>query len=145
MGTTTQPTIRTPGEGRTIAVVGDVYRFLVTGEETNGKYAMWEAIPANPKDAIDRCDRDQCTPMMCAKSPFDQTAARSQSSGPARDRLESLSYRSISPITTSSEPTIAGMSAIRQPAHKGPVTDRLQNDELLARARRGLLESFPTR
>ena len=38
------PTIRTPAKGRTIAVVGDVYRFLATGEETNGKYAMWEAI-----------------------------------------------------------------------------------------------------
>ncbi len=33
-----------PGEGRTIAVVGDVYRFLATGEDTNGKYALWEAI-----------------------------------------------------------------------------------------------------
>lgn len=39
-----QPIIRTPGEGRTIAVVGDVYRFLATGEDTNGKYAMWEAV-----------------------------------------------------------------------------------------------------
>src|SRR5206468_4291511 len=39
-----KPTIRTPGEGRTVAVVGDVYRFLATGEETNGKYALWEAI-----------------------------------------------------------------------------------------------------
>jgi quercetin dioxygenase-like cupin family protein len=29
---------------RTIAVVGDVYRFLATGEETNGAYAIWEAI-----------------------------------------------------------------------------------------------------
>src|SRR5947207_5657012 len=36
--------VRQPGEGRTIAVVGDVYRFLATGEETNGKYALWEAI-----------------------------------------------------------------------------------------------------
>jgi quercetin dioxygenase-like cupin family protein len=27
-----------------VAVVGDVYRFLATGEDTNGKYAMWEAI-----------------------------------------------------------------------------------------------------
>jgi len=33
-----------PGQGRTIAVVGDVYRFLATGNDTNGKYAMWEAI-----------------------------------------------------------------------------------------------------
>ena len=38
------PTLRTPGEGRTIGVVGDVYRFLAVGEETNGAYALWEAI-----------------------------------------------------------------------------------------------------
>ena len=38
------PTIRTLAEGRTIAVVGDVYRFLATGDDTNGKYALWEAI-----------------------------------------------------------------------------------------------------
>src|SRR6476660_569213 len=38
------PVLRKPGEGRTVAVVGDVYRFLATGEDTNGKYAMWEAI-----------------------------------------------------------------------------------------------------
>ena len=37
-------TLNTPGQGRTIAVVGDVYRFLTTGNDTNGKYAMWEAI-----------------------------------------------------------------------------------------------------
>ena len=40
----TKPTLRTPAEGRTIAVVGDVYRFLATGEDTNDKYALWEAI-----------------------------------------------------------------------------------------------------
>src|SRR5262245_34297832 len=39
-----QAVIRKLGEGRTIAVVGDVYRFLATGEETNGKYALWEAV-----------------------------------------------------------------------------------------------------
>ena len=33
-----------PGDGRTIAIVGDVYRFLATGEETAGRYALWEAI-----------------------------------------------------------------------------------------------------
>ena len=38
------PTIRTPTEGRTIALVGDVYRFLATSEDTNGKYALFEAI-----------------------------------------------------------------------------------------------------
>ena len=39
-----KPTINIPPQGRTIAVVGDVYRFLATGEDTNGKYARWEAI-----------------------------------------------------------------------------------------------------
>ncbi len=41
---TQQPTLRTSAAGRTIAVVGDVYRFLATGDDTNGKYAIWEAI-----------------------------------------------------------------------------------------------------
>jgi quercetin dioxygenase-like cupin family protein len=41
---TNLPLIRQPNEGRTIAVVGDVYRFLAIGDDTNGKYAMWEAI-----------------------------------------------------------------------------------------------------
>lgn len=36
------PLLRSPDQGLTVAVVGDVYRFLATGEETNGKYAMWE-------------------------------------------------------------------------------------------------------
>ena len=38
-----QPTLRTPTEGRTIAAVGDLYRFLATGDDTNGKYALLEA------------------------------------------------------------------------------------------------------
>ena len=38
------PTVREPGEGKTIAVVGDVYRFLATGDETDGRYAMFEAV-----------------------------------------------------------------------------------------------------
>jgi quercetin dioxygenase-like cupin family protein len=44
MTTNNTPTIRKPNEGRTIAVVGDVYRFMATSDDTNGKYAMWEAI-----------------------------------------------------------------------------------------------------
>ena len=44
MSMTHLPTFRKRTEGRTIAVVGDVYRFLATGEDTNNKYAMWEAI-----------------------------------------------------------------------------------------------------
>ena len=39
-----KPTINTPPKGRTVAVVADVYRFLATGEDTNGRYALWEAI-----------------------------------------------------------------------------------------------------
>jgi quercetin dioxygenase-like cupin family protein len=39
-----QAIISKPGDGRTIAVVGDVYRFLATGEETQGRYAIWEAL-----------------------------------------------------------------------------------------------------
>jgi quercetin dioxygenase-like cupin family protein len=39
-----KPTIRPIGQGRTIAVVGDVYRFLATGEDTNGKYALFDAL-----------------------------------------------------------------------------------------------------
>ncbi len=38
------PTVREPGEGKAFAVVGDVYRFLATGEETDGRYAMFEAV-----------------------------------------------------------------------------------------------------
>ena len=38
------PIARGPGEGRTIVVVGDIYRFLATGDETDGKYALWESI-----------------------------------------------------------------------------------------------------
>src|SRR6266403_6086490 len=38
------PTLRNPTEGRTVVVVGDVYRFLATGDDTNGKYALCEAI-----------------------------------------------------------------------------------------------------
>src|SRR5436309_12955657 len=40
----TEAIIKQRGEGRTIAVVGNVHRFLATGEDTNGKYALWEAI-----------------------------------------------------------------------------------------------------
>lgn len=38
-----QATIRPDGQGRRIAVVGDDYRILATGEETGGAYAMIDA------------------------------------------------------------------------------------------------------
>lgn len=31
------------GEGSSIAVVGDIYRFLASGEDTDGRYALWHA------------------------------------------------------------------------------------------------------
>lgn len=40
---TRKPTFKASEQGQTVAVVGDVYRFLATGEETGGKYAMFEA------------------------------------------------------------------------------------------------------
>src|SRR5262249_10884731 len=36
--------LRRPDEGRTIAIVGDIYRFLAVGEDTDGRYALWEAV-----------------------------------------------------------------------------------------------------
>ncbi len=44
MTTTRSVTLRTPGVGQSLGVVGDIYRFLATSDDTNGKYAMWEAI-----------------------------------------------------------------------------------------------------
>jgi len=35
----TRAVIRNPGAGRCVAVFGDVYRFLATGKETDGKYS----------------------------------------------------------------------------------------------------------
>ncbi len=35
--------VRTAGAGRRVAVVGDVYRFLANGKETDGKYALIDA------------------------------------------------------------------------------------------------------
>jgi len=37
-------TLRSSTDGRMIAVVGDIYRFLATGDDTDGKYATWEAL-----------------------------------------------------------------------------------------------------
>jgi quercetin dioxygenase-like cupin family protein len=39
-----KPIIRTPQQGYTVSLVGDVYRFVATGEDTNGKFALIEAI-----------------------------------------------------------------------------------------------------
>lgn len=44
MSGTYSATIRKPAEGRRIGVVGDIYRFLATGEETGGRYATFEAM-----------------------------------------------------------------------------------------------------
>ena len=46
------PTVRIPGQGRTIAVVGDVYRFLATALQRTDDEAVREASTqiAVPKD-----------------------------------------------------------------------------------------------
>ena len=36
--------VNQPGQGQSVAVVGDVYRFLATSEQTGGRYAIWEAL-----------------------------------------------------------------------------------------------------
>lgn len=46
MSMTHPPTVRQPNEGRRVGIIGDVYRFLAVGEETDGKYALFEAIVA---------------------------------------------------------------------------------------------------
>jgi quercetin dioxygenase-like cupin family protein len=40
------PLWKEPSVGRTLGIVGDVYRFLVTGNESDGEYALFEAIVA---------------------------------------------------------------------------------------------------
>jgi quercetin dioxygenase-like cupin family protein len=37
-----QATVKRPTEGHTLAFVGGIYRFIVTGLETQGKLAQWE-------------------------------------------------------------------------------------------------------
>ncbi len=43
MSTTAQTVCLPPGEGPAFSAVGDVYRFLATGEQTGGAYALCEA------------------------------------------------------------------------------------------------------
>lgn len=39
-----QPVLRTPENARTIGVMGDLYRFVLTGEETGGRLCVIDAI-----------------------------------------------------------------------------------------------------
>lgn len=43
MSDSEQVMIKSATEGRTIGIVGDIYRFLATSDETNGRYSMFEA------------------------------------------------------------------------------------------------------
>ncbi|MGC1275660.1 MAG: cupin domain-containing protein [Planctomycetaceae bacterium] len=45
VATRAEPNLRLtlPGEGRTLAVVGDLYRFLAVSEDTGGRYALFHA------------------------------------------------------------------------------------------------------
>ncbi len=38
-----QVMVKEPTEGRSIGIVGDIYRFLATSEETGGRYSVFEA------------------------------------------------------------------------------------------------------
>ena len=38
------PVLRQPDEGKAVALVGDIYRFMATGDDTDGRYAMFEAV-----------------------------------------------------------------------------------------------------
>ena len=40
----TQLVVRQPGEGPSVAVVGDVYRFLVEGQHTGGRFMLMHAL-----------------------------------------------------------------------------------------------------
>ena len=46
-----KPTLTKPPGSRTIAVSGDVY--LAVGEDTDGKYALWEAVVLRAADHPD--------------------------------------------------------------------------------------------
>jgi quercetin dioxygenase-like cupin family protein len=43
MNKSEQVMVKEPNEGRSIGIVGDIYRFLATAEETGGRYSMFEA------------------------------------------------------------------------------------------------------
>ena len=43
MSESEQIMVKEPNEGRSIGIVGDIYRFLAMGEETGGRYSMFEA------------------------------------------------------------------------------------------------------
>ncbi len=76
-------------------------------------------------------------------NPRQRSTRNPLNAGLAPKQLASISgYLSISPITMSSEPTMAGTSAIRQPRQRSAVTDRLQNELLRARTRQGI--AFPS-
>jgi quercetin dioxygenase-like cupin family protein len=55
------PTTRNPSEGRTIAIVGDIYRFVATGDDTDGKYTLFEAFVGpggGPPPHVHSCEEE---------------------------------------------------------------------------------------
>ena len=64
-------------EGRVGAVVGDIYRFFATGDDTDGKYAMWEAtVPpgGGPPPHVHRRE-EECFYVLEGEITFHQLAA----------------------------------------------------------------------
>ena len=121
--------------------------------------------PGGPSDIKKRIDLRSRKRGGAVVAPLTNCGMRRECTGPAKSRLgrdilvnplsssgrlngatsEWSDYLSISPMTMSSDPTMAGISAIRQPSHSFSVTDKLQKLELFARARNGLFASAPTR
>ena len=60
MNDTGQPVVRATNQGRTIAVVGDLYRFLAEGSDTAGKYAAFEAtVPPGGGPPLHKHSREE--------------------------------------------------------------------------------------
>jgi hypothetical protein len=130
---------------------GLTYAEMITlAEQANLRHALWtmgEAITTLFEQVIERTPALQTLPASTRPSWSEITTRWGAGrlglrlSEPGRLRR----YRSISPITMSSEPTTAGMSASRKPSQSGAVGERLQKQELLARARSGSAASLPTK
>ena len=62
-----QPVVRATNQGRLIAVVGDLYRFLAEGSDTDGKYASIHAtVPPGGQVIFAAIDMGQ------AEGPWDR-------------------------------------------------------------------------
>ncbi len=60
MEMTHPPTLRKPGTGKTFGIVGDIVRIIVTGDETEGKFATFETtVPPHCGPPLHTHSREQ--------------------------------------------------------------------------------------